>query len=197
MGLEQRGRAIVDSIESEGKLHLDSKSLSFRSKALSFSIELGPKVKVVQKGDWLEVRAQDTVALLEIGSNAPKWMEKILHPPNLLQKLGAKPGLRCFIAGRFPASFRQDLDAAGVQWVKKIVDSQLAFLLVKSESDLTKILDLAQQMQPKQSIWIVSPKGDAALPQNEVMSFCRSNQLGPSKVASFDEQLTAMRYSKK
>ncbi len=61
-GLEQRGRAIVDNIESEGKLHLDSKSLSFRSKALSFSIELGPKVKVVQKGDWLEVRAQDTVA---------------------------------------------------------------------------------------------------------------------------------------
>ena len=197
MGLEQRSRAIVDGMESEGKLYLDSKCLSFRSKTLSFAIDLGPLVKVAQQGTWLEVRSKKTVVLLEIGSSAPKWMEKILHPPNLLQKLGVKANIRCFIAGRFSASFRRDLDSAGVQWVKKVGDSQLAFLLVKSERELTKIQELSQQMQPKQSIWIVSPKGDDSLPQNQVMSFCRSSQLGPSKVASFDEHLTAMRYSKK
>ena len=36
---------------------------------------------------------------LKLGAAAPKWAEKILHPPSRLDKLGVKAGMRVSLVG--------------------------------------------------------------------------------------------------
>lgn len=197
MGLEAKCRARVEDRLVTGRLHLDSASLSFGGRGCKWSLDLGPGVKTKVEQGWLLVSFGKRQASFELGDDAAKWTEKIQNPPSRAKKLGIKAGSRCWLFGKFPADFLSELASSGTEVAADFEKDVLAFVLVETKRDLKRVVATAARLSPRQSLWIVWPKGDAQLTQADVMNCAASCGMGPSKVAAFDKRLTAMRYAKK
>jgi hypothetical protein len=87
MGLEAKCAAVIARRTLSGTLHVDSKDLTFQAKDLKWALPLHPRPRARENSGWLEVPG----AKFEIGPAAAKWLDKILHPPSRLAKLGIKP----------------------------------------------------------------------------------------------------------
>ena len=132
-------------------------------------------------------------AELELGAAAEKWALKILHPPARLDKLGVKPGLKVHIQGKFDAGFVDELKAAGAVLAGKIAD--LIFLAASTPSDLTHLSGLIRRLQPAGGLWVVYPKGIAAIREIEVIQAGRAAGLKDTKVVSYSSTHTALRFT--
>jgi hypothetical protein len=82
-----------------GKARLESDVLHFRGGDVKLSIRFKQMAKVVARGGTLTVTFPEGTAAFDLGPAAPKWQEKILHPPSRLAKLGAKPAWRVSAVG--------------------------------------------------------------------------------------------------
>lgn len=197
MGLEVKTTAHVGNESAEGKLHLDSKLLSFRSKSLKWSLELGPKVRAVADGPWLVVSAGRNKARFQIEKGIDRWIDKILHPPVLLQKLGVKAGMKCRVSGGFARSFVEELKNAGCSRTTCIEKCDLVFWMIEHRGSIGELEEALEQLVPGINIWVVWPKGSKAITQTDVMTAVRRAGYGPSKTAAFSETLSSMRFARK
>src|SRR5258708_2525525 len=93
----------------------------------------------------LRVEVPEGTAIFELGANAAKWCEKILHPKTRLEKLGIKPNAAVSLVGSFAADFLGELHAqtknvsngkvaAGAEWI---------FFAADSAQDLSPVPKLA------------------------------------------------------
>jgi len=71
-----------------GKAHLDTAALQFRSADLKLSVPFTDMSKVAARAGVLSVTFGGGTASFDLGAAAPKWADKILHPPSRLQKIG-------------------------------------------------------------------------------------------------------------
>src|SRR5579863_3773755 len=69
------------------KLHLDGKELSLRDE-LKLKIPLKEVRKAAAKDGQLTIQWADDKIVLKVGDKAARLVEKILHPPSRLDKLG-------------------------------------------------------------------------------------------------------------
>lgn len=197
MGLEATTVARKGRKRFEGKLHLDSKSLTFRSPDLRWAAELGESISAESKNDLLIVKQGDEKVTFEIGEKAPKWVEKILNPPTRVTKLGIKPEHRFWLSKGFPRSFAEELKSTGAKATRQMEKCDIAFWRVTEREALIEFAALASRLPEKVNIWIVWPKGSKAIGQTDVMKKTRSLGFGPSKTAAFDDDHSSMRFAKK
>jgi hypothetical protein len=130
-------------------------------------------------------------ALFELGAAAEKWARKILHPPTRLEKLGVKAGLAIAVEGELESQFLSDIgEVAGP---KAKVD--LLFFAAQKTADLARIVKLTARLNPRGALWIVYPKGVAAIREVEVIAAGRAAGLKDNKVASFSPTHTALRFA--
>jgi len=171
-----------------GKAYLETDYILFRG---------GERLKVSIK-DVSGVRAEDGAlrlefpggpAILELGDAAPKWAQKILHPPSRLEKLGVRPGAKIRVIGKLDSNFLDEAKAAGAVIGRSSAD--LVFLAAAKSADLRKIPKLAAGV----ALWIVYPKGVDAIREIEVIAAGRAAGLKDSKVARFSNTHTALRFS--
>ena len=185
--------------ELECKLRLGKRTLSGRAYLeTDFLLFRGDeRLKIVFK-DLTSVAAKDGVlkleftggpAALELGAAAEKWAKKILHPPSLLDKLGAKPAASIAVEGEFPADFLAQIGAP----IKGKAD--LLFFAASKTSELGRIAKLKSRLNPGGAIWVVYPKGVAVIREIEVIEAGRAAGLKDTKVARFSETHTALRFS--
>ena len=76
-----------------GKARLETDVLQFRGGDLKLSIPFKQMSKVAARGGTLSVTFPDGTASFDLGAAAPKWADKILHPPSRLQKIGVEARL--------------------------------------------------------------------------------------------------------
>ena len=97
-------------LTSSGKAQLITAARQFRGGDLKLSIQCGQMPKVTVRGGTLSVTCPDGVATFDLGAAAPKWADKILHPPSRLQKIGVKPQWRVSAIGVADTEFLQELE---------------------------------------------------------------------------------------
>lgn len=197
MGLETKTFCKTANKQATGNLHLDSKELSFRSKEIKWSVLLGPKTKAKADGDLLVVSNGRKKASFKIEKNIDRWVDKILNPPSRSQKLGIKEGSAIFLSTGFPKSFVDELKQAGGRRVNKIENCNLAIAKIKDRQALKVFESLSDELPKGVNIWLVWPKGSAAITQGDVMSAAKSLGFGPSKTAAFDDSHSSMRFAAK
>lgn len=197
MGLEAIVVGRHNKRSYEGKLYLDSKSLTFRCKDLKWSVDLGPGVSVkVDDGDLLVRNGRDRM-IFEIGTKVERWADKILNPPNRMKKLGIKPDQKCWLSRGFARSFRDELKNHGGKVTRQLATCDLAIWRVGDRDALEELNGIVEGMAVGINIWIVWPRGSQEIGQNDVMRKARSLGMGPSKTAAFDEGHSSMRFAKK
>jgi hypothetical protein len=196
MGQESDCKLRLGGRTFAGRAQLETDFLFFRG-----GQRLSERLKVPLK-DMTGVKAKDGVltfecsngpAALELGAQAEKWAKKILNPPTLLEKLGAKPGLTVALEGKFAPEFSAQIKAQTGKPPKG--KAGLLFYAAAQSSDLERIPSLKSRLKPGGALWIVYPKGISAIREAEVIAAGRAAGLKDTKVARFSDTHTALRFS--
>jgi hypothetical protein len=194
VGSEAVCRVSYKGEASEGKALLETAELIFRG---DFRVKIPfNQVESLNAADGeLRVGYDGGVAVFELGREAEKWAEKIRNPRGLLDKLGIKPGMTVSVLGVEDDGFMAQLrDRVGEPSRKPIADADFVFYEADRVEDLTRLAELRGSIKPAGGVWVVSPKGKAAVLKDvEVMAAARQAGLVDTKVVGFSDTHTALK----
>jgi len=195
MGKECECVARFGKQKSKGKALLETNELIFRGdfrlKVLFTSLKSAKAVN----GE-LRLETPDGMAVFELGEQAAKWCDKILHPKSRIEKLGVKSGARVALVGEFAREFVDELRKQTENIATRSLKSkpEWIFLSAEAQRDLAQIAKLAESMPPTAGLWIIYPKGRAELTETDVIAAGRKAGLKDVKVVGFSATHTGLKF---
>jgi hypothetical protein len=196
MGSEAMVTARFKGLTASGKARLETDVLQFRGGDLKLSIPFRQMSKVTARGGTLSVTCPDGVASFDLGAVAPKWADKILHPPSRLQKIGVKPDWRASAIGVADTAFLKELES-GVALLsigRVLKASDAIFYGVTREAELSRLETLKASLKPDGALWIIRPKGRPEISERATMAAGKAAGLVDVKVVGFSPTHTAEKY---
>jgi len=180
---------------SEGKALIETSEVLFRG---GFRLKIPfASIKSAKAVDGeLRLQTADGLAVFEIGSAAEKWREKILHPKSRIEKIGLKPGAKVSVLGSFDADFLAELRSldAAVTKDKVAADTDVVFFATGSLKELSSVAKIAKNLKGATTLWIVYPKGQKTITENDVIGAGRKAGLKDVKVVGFSATHTALKF---
>ncbi|MGA2810767.1 MAG: hypothetical protein ABSG16_05160 [Candidatus Acidiferrum sp.] len=178
-----------------GKALLETSELIFRG---DFPLKIPFKaMKSVDAVDGeLRVEAPEGRVVFEIGDSAVKWREKILHPKSRIEKLGVKRDARVSLLGDFDDDFIRELAALtdNLSTVAIGGDAEHIFFSAPSKRELSVVSKHAKRMKGSVALWVVYPKGQKEITENDVIGAGRKSGLKDVKVVRFSQTHTALKF---
>ena len=181
--------------ESEGKALLETSEILFRG---DFRLKI--PFSTIKSGKAVdgELRLQtvEGLAVFQLGTAAEKWCEKILHPKSRIEKLGVKRGAKVSLVGGFDAGFLTEIGklSKAVSKSKTAADSEWIFFSADSKEDLGALPKISKSMKGAAALWIVYPKGQKHITENDVLAAGRKTGLKDLKVVGFSPTHTALKF---
>ena len=195
MGNEAICKVQLGKQESEGKALLETSEVLFRG---GFRLKIPfSAIKSAKAVDGeLRLQTAEGLAVFHLGPAAEKWCEKILHPKSRIEKLGVKQGAKVSLLGNFEAAFLREIAGLtkSVSKSKVAADSDCIFFAAESKKDLGNLTRLVKSMQGAAALWIVYPKGQKHITENDVISAGRKSGLKDVKVVGFSATHTALKF---
>src|SRR5580704_10400527 len=195
MGNEANCKVRFGKQESEGKALLETSEILFRGE---FRLKIPfSTIKSVKASDGeLRVHTAEGLAVFHLGPAAEKWRDKILHPKSRIEKLGMKTGAKVSLLGKFETEFVREVATLtkSVSKEKVAADSECIFFAADSKSDLAGISKISKSMQGATALWIVYPKGQTQITENDVLAAGRKSGLKDVKVVGFSATHTALKF---
>src|SRR5690242_19662657 len=122
MGNEANCTVKFGKQKARGKALLETSEVIFRSEDAALRLKINfaniKSAKAVEGELYLET--PEGLAVFNLGANAAKWCEKILHPKTRLEKLGVKPDASVSVVGDLVVDFLAELRAT----TKNITDGK-------------------------------------------------------------------------
>jgi len=179
---------------SAGQALLETDSLIFRGD-FRLTIPLKTITSVKADNDNLHLNTPQGKIILTLGPHAKRWADKILHPPQRLDKLNVKSDSKISLIGPFDSTFQTEL-AERTQNIKtrKATDCDLLFLAAQTPADFKKLPILIPTLKATGAIWIVYPRGVKTITESQVLSAGRAAGLTDNKVTRFSETHTALKF---
>ncbi len=148
------------------------------------------------RGGWLAIQHPGGTIEIELGARAGKWAEKIRSPRGLLDKLGVTPGATLALIGTAGAEFRRQLSERDCKLAEGTPPrgSALIFFGAESRQHLPRAKTLAGRLAPAGALWIVYPKGQKHITENDVIGAGRAAGLKDVKVVGFSATHTALKF---
>ncbi len=195
MGNEVKCTVSLGERESEGKALLETSEILFRGEfRLKIPFSTIKSAKAVD-GE-LRLQTAEGLAVFHLGAAAEKWRDKILHLKSRIEKLGIKPEARVSLIGEFDSEFLSEL-AGLTKSVKKgkvAADSAWVFFAADSKEDLGALPKISKSMKGAAALWIVYPKGQKNITENDVLAAGRKIGLKDVKVVAFSSTHTALKF---
>ncbi len=195
MGKELNCSVRFGKQQSEGKALLETSEILFRGEfRLKIPFSTIKSAKAVD-GE-LRLQTADGLAVFHLGAASEKWCEKILHPKSRIEKLGVKPGAKVSLLGEFEADFLHEVGSLtkSVSKGKAASDSECIFFAADSKGDLGSLSKISKFMQGSAALWIVYPKGQKHITENDVLAAGRNCGLKDVKVVGFSPTHTALKF---
>jgi hypothetical protein len=195
MGNEASCKVRFGKHESEGKALLETSEILFRG---DFRLKIPFSTIQLAKAVDGELRLQtaEGLAVFYLGVAAEKWFDKVLHPKSRIEKLGVKPGAKVCLLGDFDAGFLTEMGklTKSVSKGKVAADSVWIFFAVDSKEDLRALPKIYKSMKGAAALWIVYPKGQKQITENDVLVAGRKCGLKDVKVVGFSPTHTALKF---
>jgi len=195
MGKELNCSVRFGKQQSEGKALLETSEILFRGEfRLKIPFSTIKSAKAVD-GE-LRLQTADGLAVFHLGAAAEKWGDKILHPKSRIEKLGVKPGAKVSLLGQFDAEFLREVSSLtkSVSKGKTTSDSEWIFFAADSKGDLGSLSKISKSIQGAAALWIVYPKGQKHITENDVLAAGRKTGLKDVKVVGFSPTHTALKF---
>lgn len=198
MGNEANCVVTFGKQRARGKALLETSELIFRSEDGALRLKLAfAGIKSAQAADGqLRLEGPEGLAVFELGGNAAKWCEKILHPKTRIEKLGIKPDAVVALAGKFGGEFLSELRSH----TRNVSDGKIApnadwvLFAADSAKDLLQVAKIAKSLKGGAALWIVYPKGQKQITENEVIGAGRKSGLKDVKVVGFSPTHTGLKF---
>ncbi len=195
MGNELKCTARFGKETSSGKALLETSEILFRG---DFRLKIPfASIKSAKAADGeLLLQTANGLAVFEIGPAAEKWREKILHPKTRIEKIGLKPGARVSLFGNFDTEFLDGLKRLTSSVIKEevVAESDTIFFAADSLKELSSAAKIAKSLKGATALWIVYPKGQKNITENDVIAACRKTGLKDVKVVGFSPTHTALKF---
>ncbi|MBC8064374.1 MAG: DUF3052 family protein [Chlorobia bacterium] len=190
MGLEATCKVVVNGTESIGKAHCGDGEIDFRGD-FRFRWKWS-EISILESQDGvLTVGKGEDVANFHIGDAADKWLFQIRNPKSRLDKFGLKPGHRYQVWGEFDEKFASELaERAGTEGDAPL---DIVFVRMDEADDLQKLSEARAVIEPNGMIWAVWPKGRKTFREDDIRNYGLANGLVDVKVASFSNELSALK----
>jgi hypothetical protein len=195
MGNEASCKVRFGKQESQGKALLETSEILFRGDfRLKIPFSTIQSVKAVD-GE-LRLQTAEGLAVFQLGATAEKWRDKILHPRSRIEKLGVKPGAKVSLLSDFDREFLDELGklTKSMNTGKASSDSEWIFFAADSKGDLGSLSKISKSMQGATALWIVYPKGQKHITENDVLAAGRRSGLKDVKVVGFSPTHTALKF---
>jgi hypothetical protein len=195
VGSELKCTARFGKETSEGKALLETSEVLFRG-AFRLKIPFASIKSAKAVDGELHLQTANGLAVFEIGPLAEKWREKILHPKTRIEKIGLKAGAKVSLVGDFDLDFVDELKTlpASVTRDKVAVGSDIIFFAANSLKTLSIVAKIAKSMKGAMALWIVYPKGQKTIKENDVIAAGRKTGLKDVKVVGFSTTHTALKF---
>jgi hypothetical protein len=184
--------------KARGRALLETSELIFRSEdgAMRLKFTFAEIKSAAAVDGELRLEVPEGAAIFALGANAAKWCEKILHPKTRLEKLGVKPHAAVSLIGNLAADFLAELRAQtkNVSNGKVAPDTEWIFFAADSAKDLSQVSKLAKSLKGAAALWIVYPKGQKQVAENDVLAAGRKSGLKDVKVVGFSPTHTALKF---
>jgi len=181
--------------ESEGKALLETSEILFRGD-FRLKIPFATIKSVKAANGELRVETPEGLAVFQLSEAAEKWRDKILHPKSRMEKLGVKLGAKVSLFGDFEAEFLREVSDLTKSLIKSKVtsDSECIFFAADSKEGLAALSKISKSMQGATALWIVYPKGQKHITENDVLSAGRKAGMKDVKVVGFSPTHTALKF---
>ena len=192
MGIETTCRVETDAGTGDAKVLLETEELIVRG-AFKTRIPLKTVETAEVDGRKLIVSHGNSRTVLHLGPEAARWADRILNPKSRLEKLGVKPGMVVSCQGVSDPALQDELTAAGatVSWGRIRKDSDLIFLGVERDPEVSRIAPATAARRSSGAIWVIHPKGKEGVKDTTIFAAGRQAGLVATKVAKFSESHTA------
>jgi len=189
---------VVKLGNQRGKALLETSELIFRSEDGAMRLKFAfANIKSATAVDGkLRVEVPEGTAIFELGANAAKWCDKILHPKTRSEKLGVKANETVCLVGEFDGDFLAELSSC----TRNVTTGKVAgapnwiFFAAGSVKELSQVSKLAKSLKDRAALWIVYPKGQTQITENDVLAAGRKAGLKDVKVGGFSATHTALRF---
>ena len=195
MGSEASCKVRFGKQESEGKALLETSEILFRGE-FRLKIPFSTITSAKAANGELRLQTAEGLAVFHLDAAAEKWRDKILHPKSRIEKLGVKPGAKVSLLGDFDAEFLDELGklTKAVSKAKLAADSEWIFFAVDSKAGLRSLTKVSKSMEGAAALWIVYPKGQKQITENDVLAAGRKAGLKDVKVVGFSATHTALKF---
>lgn len=198
MGNEAQCVARLGKRKARGKALLETAEILFRSEdgAMRLKIPFANIQSAAAENGHLRLEVPEGTAIFELGAKAAKWREKIVHPKTRLEKLGVKAEEEICLLGEFGEDFRAELAAStrNVSAGKITGTPSQIFFAADAVKDLSQLARAAKELKGAAALWIVYPKGQKQITENEVIAAGRKCGLKDVKVVGFSPTHTALKF---
>ncbi|HEX8765804.1 MAG TPA: hypothetical protein VF740_11620 [Candidatus Acidoferrum sp.] len=196
MGNEAVCKVRFGKQESAGKALLETNEVLFRGDfRLKIPFSTIKSAKMVD-GE-LRLQTAEGLASFQLGAaTSGKWLEKILHPKSRIEKLGVKPGSAIALIGEFEPEFIREVDGLTKSVVKRKADSnsEHIFFAADSKDAFPALPKIRKTIMGAAALWIVYPKGQKHITENDVLAAGRKVGLKDVKVVGFSGTHTALKF---
>ena len=195
MGAESKCILTFGKTKAEGKALLETDSLIFRGADVRLAVPYKQISRIEAKDGALRVTFPDGLAVFAIGDAAAKWAAKILNPPGRLDKLGVKPTHSVLVLDVDEEEFARELEERGARVSKKAAgQADIIFYGAGSRAALDRLGPLQKHLKRDGAIWVIRPRGVAAITEADVMKAGKAAGLVDVKVARFSDTHTAEKF---
>jgi hypothetical protein len=195
VGNEVKCTAWLGKQESEGKALLETSEILFRG---DFRLKIPfSTIKSAKAADGeLRLQTAQGLAVFRLGAAAEKWRDQILHPKSRIEKLGVKPDAKVSLHGDFDAGFLTEIGklTKSVSNSKIAADAEWIFFAADLKEDLGALPKMSKSMKGAAALWIVYPKGQKHITENDVLAAGRKAGLQDVKVVGFSATHTALKF---
>ena len=196
MGAEATCTARFKGQTSAGKARLETDVLHFRGGDIRLSIPFKRILKVAARGATLSVTFSEGTATFDLGRVAPRWADKILHPPSRLDKLGVKREWRVSAIGVDDHEFLTDVGGRVAQLAigRVLKDADAIFFGATKAAELSRLATLKTSLKANGALWVIRPKGRPEISEQAVMAAGKAAGLVDVKVVGFSPTHTAEKF---
>jgi len=195
MGRELQCRAKSAGKWHKGKALLETSEIIFRGET-RLKIPFASLTSVEARDGQLHIKWKDNSAIFELGEQAEKWADKILHPKSTVEKLGIKTGLTVSFVSMPADQTMQDARtiAAAFSGRQALKNSDIIFFGAAAAANLADIKKLLPSLASRGALWIAYPKGRKEITELQVLQAGRNAGLYDVKVVSYSATYTALKF---
>ena len=193
MGAEAKTTLTLGRRSFAGTAQLETTELRFRGERI-LRIPLASVTAVNVLDGSLHVTHAEGLAVLALGeSTAARWAQNIVSPPTLADKLGVRSGMVVTVIDVSDEAILADIAARGASLVHGKVAKGSAMVLwrIEKAAALTRLPAMVGRIARDGAIWVVHPRGNAAVADTVIFAAARAAGLTYTKVVRFSDTDTA------